>query len=92
VSRTARERRCRTIRLVQTLKDDLSPQSTGSIRCERDDLGRRLIFVYWEQGFPVPVFPQESALCAEADVILSDEVVIQDRENDLGSMFVHLES
>jgi hypothetical protein len=68
-------RRYRTIRLVRTVEGDLPKQSAGMIRCEIDNLDRRLIFVHWEHGFPVPVFPQKIELCADTGVRREEELV-----------------
>jgi hypothetical protein len=70
-------RRCRTVRLVRTVEGDLPKHSAGIMRCEIDNLDRHLIFVHWEQGFTVPVFPQEIEPCVEADVRREDESVIR---------------
>jgi hypothetical protein len=59
MDRTRAGLRCRTIRLVRTVAGDLRRDSFGTIRHEVDNLDRRLVFVEWDQGFTVPVFPHE---------------------------------
>ena len=51
--------RCRTVRFVRTVTGDLRKDSLGTIRHELDNLDRRLVFVEWDQGFTIPVFPHE---------------------------------
>jgi hypothetical protein len=62
--------RCRTIRFVRTVEGDLPRNSQGTIRCEMENLDRHLIFVQWDQGFTVPVFPHEIEMCAEREARL----------------------
>lgn len=51
--------RCRTVRFVRTVEGDLRRDAHGTIRYEIDNLDRRLVLVEWDQGFIVPVFPNE---------------------------------
>ena len=51
--------RCRTLRHVNTLEGVLLRDSYGTLRYEMDNLGRRLVFVDWDNGMSVPVFPHE---------------------------------
>ena len=51
--------RCRTQRLIRTVKGDLPRGSQGTIVSETENLGRQLIFVSWDTGISVPVFPDE---------------------------------
>ena len=51
--------RCRTVRFVRTVAGDLRRDALGTIRHELDNLDRRLVLVDWDQGFVVPVFPDE---------------------------------
>lgn len=51
--------RCRTQRLIRTVKGDLPRGSHGTIVYETENLGRQLIFVSWDTGISVPVFPDE---------------------------------
>ena len=54
--------RCRTLQLLRTVKGDLPRGSQGTVAYEMDNLGRHLILVHWDQGFSVPVFPDEVEL------------------------------
>jgi len=38
--------------------------SRGTIRYELDNLDRRLVFMDWDNGMKVPVFPYEIAMLA----------------------------
>ena len=40
------------------IQQDLRRGSQGTLVYEMDNLGRHLIFVSWDKGFSVPVFPQ----------------------------------
>ena len=51
--------RCRAVRFVRTVEGDLRRDAHGTIRYEIDNLDRRLVLVEWDQGFTVPVFPNE---------------------------------
>lgn len=51
--------RCRTRRLVYSAQDVLPRHSYGTIRYELDNLGRQLVFVDWDNGMDVLVFPSE---------------------------------
>src|SRR5215510_4390329 len=54
--------RCHTLRLLRTVQGDLPRGSQGTVTYEMDNLGRHLILVHWDQGFAVPVFPDEVEL------------------------------
>ena len=54
--------RCHTLQLLRTVQGDLPRGSQGTVAYEMDNLGRHLILVHWDQGFSVPVFPDEIAL------------------------------
>ena len=51
--------RCHTLQLLRTVQGDLPRGSQGTVAYEMDNLGRHLILVHWDQGFSVPVFPDE---------------------------------
>jgi hypothetical protein len=57
--------RCRTRYHVNTVEGALPRHSRGTIRYELDNLGRRLVFVDWDNGMGVPVFPHEIEVQAE---------------------------
>lgn len=57
--------RCRTRRLVYTAQDVLPRHSYGTIRYELDNLDRRLVFVDWDTGVEVLVFPAEIEVLGE---------------------------
>lgn len=65
LDRTYAERRCRTTQFVRTIKGELARGSMGTICYEIDNLGRQLIFVNWDSGISVPVFPDEIELAEE---------------------------
>lgn len=54
--------RCHTRQLLRTVLGDLPRGSRGTVAYEMDNLGRHLILVHWDQGFSVPVFPDEVEL------------------------------
>jgi hypothetical protein len=54
--------RCHTLQLLRTVQGDLPRGSQGTVAYEMDNLGRHLILVHWDQGFSVPVFPDEVEL------------------------------
>ena len=54
--------RCHTLQLLRTVQGDLPQGSQGTVAYEMDNLGRHLILVHWDQGFSVPVFPDEVEL------------------------------
>ncbi len=56
--------RCRTRYHVNTVEGALPRHSRGTIRYELDNLGRRLVFVDWDNGMGVPVFPHEIEVLA----------------------------
>jgi hypothetical protein len=51
--------RCHTLQLLRTVQGNLPRGSQGTVAYEMDNLGRHLILVHWDQGFSVPVFPDE---------------------------------
>ena len=51
--------RCSTRRLLRTVQGNLPRGSQGTVAYEMDNLGRHLLFVHWDLGFSVPVFPDE---------------------------------
>jgi hypothetical protein len=51
--------RCRTIRHLNTIEGLLRRDSQGTIRYEMENLDRHLVFVDWDNGMKVPVFPHE---------------------------------
>lgn len=57
--------RCRTRRHVYTAQDVLPRHSYGAIRYELDNLGRKLVFVDWDTGAEVLVFPSEIEVLSE---------------------------
>jgi hypothetical protein len=65
IDRTRSGRRCRTIQLVRTVEGDLRRDARGTIRYETENLGRSLVMVEWDQGFIVPVFPNEIEVLTE---------------------------
>ena len=50
---------CRTRRHVSTAAGMLPRHSHGTIRYELDNLDRRLVFIDWDNGMTVLVFPHE---------------------------------
>lgn len=51
--------RCRTVRHVTT-REGLLPRNTcGTVCYEIDNLDRRLVFVEWDNGMDIAVFPKE---------------------------------
>ncbi len=51
--------RCRTLYHMNTVEGILPRDSHGTLRYEVDNLGRRLVFVDWDNGMSVLVFPHE---------------------------------
>ncbi|HJY84770.1 MAG TPA: hypothetical protein VKK81_27265 [Candidatus Binatia bacterium] len=56
--------RCHTVCHLNTVEGLLRRGSRGTIRYELDNLDRRLVFVDWDNGMKVPVFPYEIAMLA----------------------------
>ena len=54
--------RCHTLQPLRTVQGDLPRGSQGTVAYEMDNIGRHLLFVNWDQGFSVPVFPDEVEL------------------------------
>jgi hypothetical protein len=50
---------------VSTAEGVLPRHSQGTVRYEVDNLGRRLVFVDWDNGMEVLVFPHEIEMLAE---------------------------
>ena len=59
VDRSRAGARCYTVRRINTVKGLLPRESYGTLRYEEENLGRRLVFVEWDNGMQVPVFPDE---------------------------------
>jgi hypothetical protein len=59
IDRTRTGIRCHTVRLLRTVNGNLPRGSQGSVVSETENLGRHLILVKWDNGFSVPVFPEE---------------------------------
>ncbi len=59
--------RCRTQRLIRTVKGDLPRGSQGTVVYEMENLGRQLLLVSWDLGISVPVFSDEIELEAQLD-------------------------
>jgi hypothetical protein len=51
--------RCHTLLRVSVLEGALPRGSYGTIRFETDNIGRHLVFVDWDNGMSLPVFPRE---------------------------------
>jgi hypothetical protein len=51
--------RCRTVQHINTHEGALRRDTYGTIRYEVDNLDRHLVFVDWDNGISVAVFPQE---------------------------------
>ncbi len=60
--------RCRTRCHLHTIEGLLRRGSQGTIYYEMDNLGRRLVFVHWDNGMSVPVFPHEIEILTPAEV------------------------
>lgn len=56
--------RCRTMRYLNTVEGALLRNSGGVIRYEVENLGRHLVFVNWDNGMSVSVFPHEIEIFA----------------------------
>ena len=65
IDRTRSGRRCRITQFVRTVEGDLRRDARGTIRYETENLGRSLVMVEWDQGFIVPVFPNEIEVLVE---------------------------
>ena len=57
--------RCRTLRQLDTVEGILPRDTYGTLCYETDNLGRRLVFVDWDNGMEVLVFPHEIAVLEE---------------------------
>jgi hypothetical protein len=63
--------RCRALRNINAHQGLVRAQTHGTIECETDNLGRRLIKVQWDGSFAMYVFPHEIELldgAAEEDI------------------------
>ncbi len=60
--------RCRTRCHVHTVKGVLPRHSRGTVRYEVDNLGRRLVFVDWDNGMEVLTFPHEIEMLEEGEL------------------------
>ncbi len=67
IDRTHSGWRCRTQRLIRTVKGDLPRGSQGTVVYEMENLGRQLLLVSWDLGISVPVFPDEIELESQLD-------------------------
>jgi len=65
IDRTQAGVRCHTRSLIRTVKGNLPRNSSGTVVYAIENLGRLLIFVDWDKGFVVPVFPAEITLQLE---------------------------
>jgi len=65
IDRTHAGFRCYTRHPIRTVKGDLPRGSQGTVSYEMDNLDRHLIFVNWDKGMSVPVFPDEIELIHE---------------------------
>jgi hypothetical protein len=59
IDRTRAGMRCRTTRLIRTVKGDLPRNTQGTVCYDMENLGRQLVLVAWDRGATVPVFPDE---------------------------------
>lgn len=50
---------CRTVRYINTVEGALPRNLGGTVLYEIENLGRMLVFVDWDNGVSVPVFPHE---------------------------------
>jgi len=55
--------RCCTVRHIMTRDGLLRCDTHGTIRYEMDNLGRHLVFVEWDNGMDVFMFPEEIEIC-----------------------------
>ena len=67
VDRSRAGARCQTVRRIDTAKGLLPRETCGTLRYEEENSGRRLVFVEWDNGMQVPVFPDELEIL-EAEV------------------------
>ena len=51
--------RCRALRNINGHQGLIKARTHGTIQCETDNLGRRLIGVQWDGSFQMYVFPNE---------------------------------
>ena len=59
VDRSRTGARCYTLRRINSVKGLLPRETYGTLRYEEENLGRRLVFVVWDNGMNVPIFPDE---------------------------------
>jgi hypothetical protein len=65
IDRTQSGFRCHTKHPVRTVQGNLPRDSQGTVVYEMDNLGHHLIFVHWDNGLLVPVFPDEVEFAGE---------------------------
>ncbi len=61
---------CRTVHQLRTIEGILPRGSHGTILYEMDNVGRWLIFVAWNNGMRVPVFPDDIEVPEQAEARL----------------------
>ena len=88
IDRTHAGVRCRTRRLVYTAQDVLPRHSYGTIRYEVENLDRTLVFVDWDTGADILVFPTEIEMLEEEQ---AHERAEQTYAHQVTSAFVPLE-
>jgi hypothetical protein len=59
IDRTNAGKRCQTLQLIRTVKGDLKRGAQGTVVNSQENIGRVLVIVDWDEGFTVPVFPDE---------------------------------
>jgi hypothetical protein len=59
--------RCRATRHIHTIQGILPRDSEGTIRYEMNNPGRHLIFVDWDSGLSIPVFPKEIEILVQEE-------------------------
>jgi hypothetical protein len=62
--------RCRALHNINGHQGLIRAQTSGTIESENDNLGRRLIKVYWDNSVQMYVFPDEIELI---DAIATDK-------------------
>jgi len=61
---------CRTVHQLRTTEGILPRGSRGTILYEMDNVGRWLIFVTWNNGMRIPVFPDDIEVSEREEVRL----------------------
>ena len=59
--------RCCTVRYVTTRDIPLRWNTHGNICYEMDNLDLRLVFVEWDKGMKVLMFPEEIEICEQPE-------------------------